>query len=363
MGTPTSGFLAIADISGYTAFLHGSELEHAQDILTNLLKVLLEETREPMVISRTAGDAVISYALGEPFLQPQTFVDRLEATYAAFRDAIDLMVLNNQCTCSACANVATLDLKFFVHHGTFGVQQLGDHDELVGSDVNLIHRLLKNDVVEKTGVSAYALYTQAALDRLELSEWADTLTPHTESYEHLGDVQVRIQDLAPIADAARAARSQRIPPEETRLESVLDVAAPAALVWDSLNDPDRRKTLIGSSSMARDHRNGRMGVDAKFICYHGNILTEQEVVVYEPLRRLITRERVHLPVGSYVVPVEYELEESDGGTRLVERFGPAKAPWHVWPLERLMFNAVVKRGRTSLLASFKAEIEAARQSR
>lgn len=32
-----SGFLLLADISGYTAFLNESELKHARDTLTDLL--------------------------------------------------------------------------------------------------------------------------------------------------------------------------------------------------------------------------------------------------------------------------------------------------------------------------------------
>ncbi len=56
------GLLLIADITGYTAFLQESELEHAEDSLRSLLNLLLEQTGPPLVISRLQGDAVISYA-------------------------------------------------------------------------------------------------------------------------------------------------------------------------------------------------------------------------------------------------------------------------------------------------------------
>lgn len=357
MGT-SAGYLLIADITGYTAFLHDSELEHAQDILTTLLKLLLEETREPMIVSRTAGDAVISYAVGEPFLQGQTMVERLEHTYGTFREGIDRMVLNNRCTCSACANVASLDLKFFLHYGEFGVQDLGGHDELVGSDVNLIHRLLKNSVVETTGFPAYALYTKAALDRLGLDEWRQTLTPHSETYDHLGEVEVCIQDLRPIAEAARARNSKPLPPDEVRQQLELEIAAPVELVWDALNDPERRRTMIGSSSMARAPTDGRMGVDSQFICYHGKLRTDQEIVVYEPFRRLITRDRLKMAGGTFVTRIEYELESTGEGTRLTERFGYAEAAWYYKPVMSLFFVASIGPNRKRLLEDFKAEVEA-----
>ena len=72
MTTPTSGFLLIADITGYTAYLSASELEHAQGTLTALLELLIEHTRPPLIISRLAGDAVISYGLQDQFMQGQT---------------------------------------------------------------------------------------------------------------------------------------------------------------------------------------------------------------------------------------------------------------------------------------------------
>ena len=50
------------------------------------------------------------------------------------------------CRCNACRNINALDLKFFVHYGEFGIQRLDAHEELIGTDVNLIHRLLKNTV-------------------------------------------------------------------------------------------------------------------------------------------------------------------------------------------------------------------------
>ena len=38
------GYLAITDITGYTAYLNESELEHAQDSLSTLLNLLIDQT-------------------------------------------------------------------------------------------------------------------------------------------------------------------------------------------------------------------------------------------------------------------------------------------------------------------------------
>ena len=189
------GYIVISDITGYTAFLSASELEHAEDSLRSLLNLLIEHTRPPLVVSRLEGDAVISYAPHGSFLQGQTLVEMVEGTYVAFRQALERMVLNTTCTCNACRNIPGLDLKLFVHYGAFMLQQLGSHIEMIGSDVNLIHRLTKNSITDTTGFKAYATYTQGAVDALGIGELCGRFTTHTESYEHLGEVLTYVQDL------------------------------------------------------------------------------------------------------------------------------------------------------------------------
>ncbi|MEK6222145.1 MAG: hypothetical protein N2D54_07840, partial [Chloroflexota bacterium] len=56
------GFLILSDITGYTAYLSKSELDHAQGTLTDLLKAMIKNTLPPQVISKLEGDAVFSYA-------------------------------------------------------------------------------------------------------------------------------------------------------------------------------------------------------------------------------------------------------------------------------------------------------------
>src|SRR3989304_7613506 len=83
------GYLLIADITGYTRYLSESELEHAQEMLTALLELLVENTRPPLVISRLAGDAVISYGLRGDFFQGQTVTEKIGDIYVTFRKAIE----------------------------------------------------------------------------------------------------------------------------------------------------------------------------------------------------------------------------------------------------------------------------------
>lgn len=93
-----SDYLLLADISGYMAFLSDSELEHARDTLTDLLGLLIDHAKPPLVLSKLEGDAVFSYTGGQK----------------SFKDGqilVELMVVNNICQCAACANVSKLDLR------------------------------------------------------------------------------------------------------------------------------------------------------------------------------------------------------------------------------------------------------------
>ncbi|MEA1903394.1 MAG: hypothetical protein U9N56_07700 [Actinomycetota bacterium] len=62
------GFLLIADITGYTSYLGASEIEHAQGTLTDLLELLVEHVRAPLVVSQLEGDAVMSYGFDDGFI-------------------------------------------------------------------------------------------------------------------------------------------------------------------------------------------------------------------------------------------------------------------------------------------------------
>ncbi|MDX1600530.1 MAG: DUF2652 domain-containing protein, partial [Anaerolineales bacterium] len=173
------GYLVIADISGYSQYLRDSELDHARESLSDLLNVLIDNTRSPLRIVEVEGDAVFSYAPVAEVRTSESLRGMIDEAYVAFRRALNLMVINTTCTCKACRLLPTLDLKFFVHYGSYARQDVRGHEKLVGSDVNLIHRLLKNSVAEATGFEAYAAYTGPAVDELELDRSVEGFVTHT----------------------------------------------------------------------------------------------------------------------------------------------------------------------------------------
>ena len=55
----------IADISGYTSYLAGVELEHAQDIIADLMDTVVRCLRPPFKLAKFEGDAAFLYAVGD----------------------------------------------------------------------------------------------------------------------------------------------------------------------------------------------------------------------------------------------------------------------------------------------------------
>jgi hypothetical protein len=316
------GYLIIADITGYTAFLSESELDHAKDSLRDLLDLLIEHTIPPQVISRLEGDAVISYAPEGSFQDGQTLVELIEGTYVEFRRALDLMVLNTSCNCLACRNIANLDLKFFVHYGRFALEPLPQYTELVGTDVNLIHRLTKNSVTEDLGYHAYVLYSQAALEHLGIPELFDELTPHAESYEHIGEVQIYLLDMHPIWETRKHRYHIVVEPGDEVYSLEEDYPLPPALLWEYFTKPEYRAIVLGSDSQRiEDMKEGRLADGSVYICAHGKNMIQQSIVDWHPFEQYTVK--TPMPGGGFNFTTTC-FTPHEGGTTATLYFGKAQ---------------------------------------
>ncbi|HZM24679.1 MAG TPA: DUF2652 domain-containing protein [Anaerolineales bacterium] len=188
-----TGYLVLADISGYTSYVAQTEIEHADLALSYLLETLVEKLSSLLVICQLEGDAVFAYIEESKLGEAKSLLELIDQTYLAFREKALTLYAGSTCPCRACKALPTLDLKFMVHHGDYVIQQLAGAQQLLGTDVNLIHRLAKNHVSESTGWKGYALFTDQVMERMQHSK--DNFFKQSESYEHLGDVEVYCMDM------------------------------------------------------------------------------------------------------------------------------------------------------------------------
>ncbi len=150
--------LLIADISGFTRFIwaHRETLAHAQVIINELLRAVLETVEAPLEVAKLEGDAVFLYLpAGDAGARVPAAVDGFFRAFAARQREL---YAGNLCHCDSCANIGELRLKVFVHSGSALFYSLGRFQELSGPDVITIHRLTKNSVRG----DQYLLATEAA---------------------------------------------------------------------------------------------------------------------------------------------------------------------------------------------------------
>ena len=82
------GYLLLADISGYTAFLTGTELEHAHAIIHELTRLIRERLASPMRFVKVEGDAVSCYAEAAAFRAGERLGELIEACYFDFSNSL-----------------------------------------------------------------------------------------------------------------------------------------------------------------------------------------------------------------------------------------------------------------------------------
>ena len=200
--TAERGFLVLADISGFTAFVTRTELEHGPPIIAELLESVIHRLAPPLEVQELEGDAVFAFGLDRAIVPATALLDVVAEAFGAFTARRQELAADESCGCRACRSVGDLELKVIAHHGVFLRQTVAGHRQLGGANVILAHRLLKNRTAP---TASYLLLTEAALRRLEIQPTAAGLSARSEHYEHLGEVTCFVAEPAALAGLAPAA--------------------------------------------------------------------------------------------------------------------------------------------------------------
>ena len=81
-----TGYLVLADISGYTSFVAQTEIEHADMALSFLLETIIEKLSRLLTISKLEGDAVFAYVEESKLEEARSLLELIDNTYLAFRE-------------------------------------------------------------------------------------------------------------------------------------------------------------------------------------------------------------------------------------------------------------------------------------
>jgi uncharacterized protein YndB with AHSA1/START domain len=361
LAAPQPTCLLIADISGYTGYLAEVELDHAQDILADLIGTVVTALRPSFRLAKLEGDAAFTVAFVE---RPDgtALLDTIERCYLGFRRRRRDVRQATSCECSACVRIPDLNLKFVVHHGQALVQKVAGRQELVGSDVILVHRLLKNEVVERLGINAYALFTAACLDAAGIEPDPLGMRPLTETYERIGEVACWVHDLERRWQEEESRTRVFVAPAEAIIDVSIPTRVPPQVAWEFLTTPGRRRTWQPGMTdfVVTGATGGRRGMGATNHCVHGDEVVLEEILDWRPYDYLTDRTIVQTPGGPLRLIHTLELEPTNDGTLIHFRYGPPKSAREkkMALAAAPMFDQLIRQTAGSLLAAIDTEMAA-----
>lgn len=194
--------LLIADIGGYTQYMqvHRSMLGHAEAATARLLERVVDAA-PGFELVEVEGDA----AFLSRFLPPESDGPDGGGTIASVTDAAVAMhrafhgerrmVERNLCPCVSCTSTSELTLKFVAHVGEVAVQKIRRRNKLIGLDVILVHRLLKNPVrLPEYVLLSEDLYASGEPSPVDLP--VREIAHDVEGFGRVRTYVVEVQDLA-----------------------------------------------------------------------------------------------------------------------------------------------------------------------
>jgi len=193
--------ICIPDISGFTEFMSDTDIELSSIVIPSLLNKIIYANDIELKVSEIEGDAILFYRTG-PLPSFEVLIEQCRKFYEEFY--IQLKVLRSKYKGhDDVSNIPEiLGLKIILHFGEeIGAVQIGKSIKLMGEDVIVAHRLLKNDIKE----NEYLLLSESLMDNYkdEVIErnfgWGE-LKESDENYKHIGEINYSYINLEPLVD-------------------------------------------------------------------------------------------------------------------------------------------------------------------
>ena len=182
--TPT--FFCVPDITGFTRFVATADINFAREVIPALLRKLIDANILGMSVAEIEGDAIFFYKTGRlPSIA--RVAKQCELFFNIFFDFLESL---KESPSENHSDELTehLGLKVIIHHGLVGTANIKGRTKLIGEDVIIAHKLLKNSVAEDN----YILLTEKYLNKIKGVERVTkhfnnkSLLEGKEEYEYIG---------------------------------------------------------------------------------------------------------------------------------------------------------------------------------
>jgi len=200
--TTSPTLLCIPDISGFTKFMGNTDFELSSKVIPSLLNRIVYSNEIGLKISEIEGDAVLFYRNGDlpPFKE---LIGQCRHFYTEFYEQLKELRKKYSEEEDSSKIPDILGLKIILHYGMeIAAVPVGNHVKLMGEEVIVAHRLLKNKIKSEE----YILLSQLLLDCYDRKdiihefEWGTLQDGHV-TVKHLGQVNFGYFNLNPPENA------------------------------------------------------------------------------------------------------------------------------------------------------------------
>ncbi len=191
--------ICIPDISGFTEFMSKTEINLSSQVISSLLNQVIYSNKIDLKVSEIEGDAILFYRTG-PLPSFKELINQCRLFYTEFYGELAKLQKKFKDDKEVDHIPDILGLKIILHYGVeVSSVPIGKNIKLMGEDIILAHRLLKNKVPyeEYILISEHLLneYKDATVERN--FGWG-TLYDKDTSYKHIGEINYSYINLEPL---------------------------------------------------------------------------------------------------------------------------------------------------------------------
>lgn len=191
--------ICIPDISGFTEFMSSTDIELSSQVIPALLNKVIYSNTIGLKVSEIEGDAILFYKVGKlPLFKD--LIEQCRLFYIEFYK--QLKSLNKEFEGKIDELPEVLGLKIILHYGEqISAIPIGKNIKLMGEDVIIAHRLLKNDIP----FEEYILMSESVLSQYDHKKIAHNfgwgkLQEMDTRYKYIGDISYKFIDLKPLVN-------------------------------------------------------------------------------------------------------------------------------------------------------------------
>lgn len=180
-------FFCVPDLSGFTKFVTTADNDFVHQVIPALLNQIIAANILGMKIAEVEGDAVFFYRTGRlPAINK--VAQQCKVIYESFNHKILSYQTSHPEEYQKYLANEQLGIKIIIHYGNISLTKIEKRVKLLGEDVILVHKLLKNSIVESNYILLSDNYILKLRDKKIVKNWFnwEKLKRGSEDYEHFG---------------------------------------------------------------------------------------------------------------------------------------------------------------------------------